>query len=160
VRLLPRRADLEGDASGAIYGTIITASTIVGVTEGVHELWRIAITVVGTLALYSIAHAYARVLGGPVAPSLRTFGRELAVESPMLSACVLPLLVMVVASLLGADLELAGAIALWSAAAMLFIWGFLAAQKASPGVVPQLVSGATFGLVGLGIVALRVVTSH
>ncbi|HSR22110.1 MAG TPA: hypothetical protein VLW53_01055, partial [Candidatus Eisenbacteria bacterium] len=157
-----RRLDLERGASGAIYGTIITASTMVGVAEGVHHPRQIAVTVAVTLVLYAIAHAYSNVLGSPGgrAPSWGAFARELASEGPMLTACLLPLVVMAVLSLLGAGLDLAVEVALLSAVVTLFAWGLVAARRAHSGAVPQLLSAAAFGLVGLGIVGLRVATGH
>lgn len=152
----------ERDASAAIYGTIITASTMVGVAEGVHDLWRIAATVVVTLAVYALAHAYCKVLGGPGddPPSWAAFARELGAESPMLTACVLPLVVLVAVSLLGVGLDVDVVAALLSAVAMLFVWGLVAARRVRRGRLPQLLSAAAFGLLGLAIVALRTATAH
>jgi hypothetical protein len=150
------------DASGAIYGTIITASTIAALTHGVDRLLEVDIVVAVTLALYAVAHAYCHVLGGREGahPSVRAFGRELVEESTMATACVLPLLVMVVAGLLGAGVATAVWWGLWMAVAMLFFWGFVAARKVQAGRSAQILSAAGFGLVGFTIVALRVATSH
>ena len=156
------RLDIARDASGAIYGTLITASTMVGAAEGVHDLWEIAATVLVTLTVYTVAHAYAEVLGAPDGrvPSWAAVVHELAVESTMLTACVLPLAVMVGASLLGASLDEAVTAGACSAVAMLFVWGPVAARKVHAGAITQLVSAVAFGLLGLAIVALKVTTSH
>lgn len=159
---LLNRLNLAPDPAGAIYGTIITASTIVAAAEGVHHLGEIVATVATTLGLYALAHAYSRVVGSPVSgtPSWRAFLQEFAAESALLTACVLPLATMVIASLLGASLDLATSIAVWSAVAMLFIWGLVAARKAHRHIGLQFLSAVTLGLVGMAIVVLRVVTSH
>ncbi|HXM56494.1 MAG TPA: hypothetical protein VOB72_13955 [Candidatus Dormibacteraeota bacterium] len=155
------RLGLERDASSAIYGTIITASTMVGVAEGVHDLGPIVATVVVTLVVYALAHAYCKVLGGPAdVPSWGAFARELGAESPMLSACVLPLLVLVAFSLLGSSLNVAVMAALLSAVGMLFLWGIVAARRARQGALPQLLSATVLGLLGLAIVVLRTTTAH
>jgi hypothetical protein len=164
MRHVGRRLELalERDASGAIYGTIVTASTVVGVAEGVHHLRQIVVTVAATLALYAVAHAYSKVLGtsGRRIPSWSAFAHEFAVESPMLTACVLPLAAMVIAYLLGASLDLAADVALWSAVVMLFVWGLVAARKVHGDIALQLVSAAAYGFVGLGLVVLRAATGH
>jgi hypothetical protein len=161
VRLLDR-LNLAHDPAGAIYGTIITASTIVAAAEGVHDLVEIVGTVATTLGLYAVAHTYSRVLGGPEGgtPSWRVFVQEFATESAMLTACVVPLAVIVVASVLGAGLDLATSLAVWSAVAMLFLWGLVAARKAHRHVGLQFLSAAALGLVGVAIVFLRVLTGH
>lgn len=135
---------------------------MVAVAEGVHRPRQIAVTVAVTLLLYAIAHAYSEVLGGPGgrAPSWGAFAHELASEGPMMTACVVPLVVMAILSLLGAGLDLAVEVALLSAVATLFVWGLVAARKVHRGTVPQLFSAAAFGLVGLAIVGLRVATGH
>jgi hypothetical protein len=150
------------DASGAIYGTIITASTIAAVSHGVGRLVEVDIVVAVTLGLYAVAHAYCHVLGGEEGghPSVRAFSHELVEESTMATACVLPLLVMVVAGVLGAGIATAVWWGLWVAVAMLFFWGFVAARKVHTSVQAQALSAAGFGLVGVTIVALRVATSH
>jgi len=150
------------DPAGAIYGTIITASTIVAAAEGVRHLWQIAATVAVTLLLYCIAHAYSRVLASSEGrvPSASAFAHELAVESTLLTACVLPLAVMVGAGLLGADDELAISIAVWLAVAMLFAWGLAAGRRVRSGAGVQLLSAAALGLIGVAIVALRILTGH
>jgi hypothetical protein len=117
------------DASGVIYGTLVTAGTILGASEGAHDVLEVALTVIATVALYWIAHAYAEVVGNAdvVAPSLRVAARELAVESRMVGACVLPLAILLVADLLGSGFAAATTIGLWSTVGLLFIWGLLAA---------------------------------
>ena len=150
------------DASGAIYGTIITASTIAGLTHGISRLWQIDIVVAVTLGLYALAHAYCHVLGSGEGrdPSMRAFGRELLAESTMATACVVPLVVMALAGVLGAEVATAASWGLWVAAAMLFFWGFVAGRRVHTSVVAQVLTAAGFGMAGVIIVVLRVATSH
>jgi hypothetical protein len=150
------------DASGSIYGTIITAATIVGVAEGTHNVLDEAITVVATLVLYWIAHSYAQLLGRPRGgtPSWTAAWHELAAEWQMVAVCVLPLAGLLVAGLLGASFSLATSIALWLSVGLLFLWGLLAARRAGQGAGAQLLSSAVFAVLGIAIVVLKSLLVH
>jgi hypothetical protein len=150
------------DASGVIYGTLVTAGTILGASEGAHDVVEVALTVVATLALYWIAHAYAEVVGHAdvVAPSWPVAARELAVESRMVGACVLPLAILLLADLLGSGFAAATTIALWSTVGLLFIWGLLAARRAHLSRVWAVASGLLYTALGLAIVLLKIVLVH
>src|ERR1700694_2744248 len=93
------------DASGVIYGTIVTESTMVAAAEGTHHVLEVAVTVVVTLFLYWIAHAYAEVLGNSQVHVLSwtETWRELFAEWRMLAACVVPLAVLLIVTGLGAS---------------------------------------------------------
>lgn len=156
------RADHGHDATGIIYGTVITAGTMIGAAEASHNEGEIAATVVVTLVIYWIAHSYAAVLGGAhsASPSWRAAVRELVEESTIVVACVLPLAALILASWLGAGFGLSVSIASWFTMGLLFIWGYLAARRLHAKVGAQVVSALVFGLLGLGIVALRAAFIH
>ena len=149
-------------ASGAIYGTLITAGTILGSSEGAHNVTDVELTVVVTLVLYWIAHAYAEVLGNAesVAPSWKVANRQLAVESRILAACIVPLVVLVLADDLGASFELAITIGLCATVGLLFVWGVTAARRAHLGSGWALASGLLYTLLGVAIVVLKLTLAH
>src|SRR5579859_1701414 len=97
---VPRVFERWHNPSGTIYGTIVAASTILAAAEGTHDVAEIALTVVATLLLYWVAHAYAEVLGGAHSdvPFWLATRDELAAESSMMSACVLPLAALLLAT--------------------------------------------------------------
>lgn len=162
VRQLLEEVDPARHAQGGIYGTIVTAATIASESELPTSVGQIVLAVTLTLTLYWIAHAYAGVVASAHGQRhlWTTAVRELAAESAMLTACLLPLAIMVVASLLGAGLELATSIAVWFAAGLLLIWGFLAARRAKRRAGQQFLSGAVFGLLGMVIVGLKSASHH
>jgi hypothetical protein len=149
-------------ASGAIYGTLVTAGTILAASEGAQDVVEVGITVVVTLALYWIAHAYAEVLGNAaaVAPSWKVATRELAVESPMVAACIIPLIVLIATDILGATFELAVTIGLCTTVGLLFVWGILAARRAELSRGWAVISGVVYTLLGAAIVVLKLVLLH
>jgi hypothetical protein len=150
------------DASGVIYGTIVTGSTIAAAAEGTESVLEVAASVVGTLLLYWFAHAYAEVLGNSQTRVLSwaETGRELAAEWRMVGACVVPLAVLLAFAGLGVGFQAATTIALWSSAGLLFLWGLLAAQRARASTTLAIVSGLIYTAIGIAIVVLKVVLVH
>ncbi|HEY4864754.1 MAG TPA: hypothetical protein VIK45_04515 [Candidatus Dormibacteraeota bacterium] len=156
-RLVPTRY-----ASGVIYGTLVTAGAIVTASEAAPNVVEMAITVVVTVALYWVAHAYAEVVGNSqaIAPSLKVAVRELALESPMVAACILPLAVLLATDLVGASFELATTISLLATVGLLLIWGLLAARRARLNRAWAAASGAVYTLLGVAIVGLKLILVH
>ena len=150
------------DASGVIYGTLVTAGTILAASENAEDVREVAITVLVTLVLYWIAHAYAEVIGksSRVPPSLSAAGRELVAESRMVGACVLPLAVLLVVDWLWTGFQLATTIALWTTVGLLFGWGVLAARQAGLSGGSAVVSGLLYTLLGLAIITLKLILVH
>src|SRR5579884_1033406 len=118
VRFATRRQDV----SGSIYGTIVAAGTLLGAAEATHNVLEMAGTAVATVLIYWVAHAYAEVLGRPrpMSSFWAESRHELMAESTMMTACILPVAALLVASALGATFELATSIALWFAVGTLF----------------------------------------
>lgn len=150
------------DASGAIYGTLVTAGTLLGAAEGTHDVLEITSTVVVTLLLYWVAHGYATVLGSPhPGDSWWIAARhELLAESAMITACVVPVAGLLAANGVGASFETSTSIALWLAVVMLFGWGIVAAQRTQQSRTGRLLSGVLFGVLGLVIVGLKTLLVH
>jgi hypothetical protein len=141
---------------------MVTAGAIVTASEAAPNVVEMAITVVVTVALYWVAHAYAEVLGNSqaVAPSWKVAVRELGLESPMVAACILPLGVLLVTDLLGASFELATTVSLLATVGLLFIWGLLAARRAQLSRAWAAASGGVYTLLGIAIVVLKLVLVH
>jgi hypothetical protein len=156
-QILPAR-----HASGAIYGTLVTAGTILGASEGANNIVEVAVTVVVTLTLYWIAHSYAEIIGNAdaVAPSWKVATRELAAESRMVAACIVPLAVLVVVDVLGVSFELAITIGLCTTVGLLFLWGVLAARRADLSRGWAVASGLLYTLLGAAIVVLKLILVH
>jgi hypothetical protein len=140
----------------------VTAGAIVTASEAAPNVVEMAITVVVTVALYWVAHAYAEVVGNSqaIAPSFKVAVRELALESPMVAACILPLAVLLATDLVGASFELATTISLLATVGLLLIWGLLAARRARLNRAWAAASGGVYTLLGVAIVGLKLILVH
>ncbi len=145
-----------------IYGTIITTATMIAAAEGSHDEREIAATVLVTLVVYWLAHSYAVALGSAhgATPVWTVAVHQLAAESPIVLACILPLAALLLASAFGASFAVSTTIAVWVGVALMFFWGLQASRRLHLTLVARLVSAAAFGLLGLGIIVLRVLFVH
>ncbi len=138
-----------------IYGTLLAAATIAGVADASHDLRAIALAVVTTVGVYWIAHAYAEVLSR-VEPGSRTWAstrHELATSLPMVTACAVPVALLILAELVGASVQTAAVLALGLAVLQLMWWGYT--TPASGGRGKRLGSSLLFGGLGVAIVVLK-----
>jgi hypothetical protein len=144
--------------SGTIYGTLVGASVLAaegGKREGIGE---IAFVVVVTLVVYWFAHGYSEMLPARAARptsdgrphALRDLTRSLRTDWPIVGGPLALIGVLLLASLFGADANLAVDLALWFAVAELLLWGVLAARAAN-------LQGFWILLYGLGSASMGVV---
>lgn len=154
------------DVAGAIYGSLLAASTIVGTSATASidtKPWQLAIALVVTSGVFWLMHAYVRAVGielprhGSWGKALRQGARE---ELPILAAVVPPVVAIVIAVALDEIGDRVGWIALWVSLGGLVFWTWLAVRRAharrSVAVVSLFVS---LGL-GLVLVELKVALGH
>jgi hypothetical protein len=153
-------AEVRDDAT-AIYGSLL-------VTGLVAVQWRadsvpdaIALTVVVSVTAFWLAHIWSEIVGrrvrGPV-----TRGEAVAIaraETPMLSAAVVPALVLALGPLI-ATTDQAIAAALFVCIAELFVWGLVVGRAAHSSPILTLRVAIVDSLLGLAIVAMKVLVIH
>jgi len=139
----------------------MTVGALMAAESGHHE--RYADTVGSALiatALYWLLHAYTRVLGYRLATgerlSTEALWQGLVKEWPIVRGAAIPLLVLVIAWVAGADRETGVNAALWSAVASLVLFELAAAVR-SQATAGEFALELGVGLtMGLGLVGLRV----
>ena len=152
----PTQRSEEGTAAG-IYGIIVSAAVMVG-SHG-QTAAAIVVSVVVTLVIYWVAERYARIVAERIhaghRPSRQTLRVQLTTGWEMVTASTLPLAVLVVARLLGADLQAAVIWAL-SCSTVLLSWaGWRVGRGGRLTRAERLVSTAVAGVFGLGMVVLK-----
>jgi len=148
-------AHLQADG---IYGTIITASVLASAGDEL-ATWPLASAVLITLAVYWIADVYAELLAGQMArermASWPDVLHTLAATWPMVSASFLPLLVLILAWLLGASSSAAATAALAVAIVMLTLCAWAACRAAGLRGARMLAVTAIAAVLGLLMVVLK-----
>jgi len=153
----PVRSPLTTEGlAGTIYGTVTAMAVIAAVSEYNTDTKQIVASAIGTVLALSISHGYANWIG--MRPGGRARGDFKLITShewPIVAASLIVSLTLIVPRLLGANENLAIDISLWSGTAMLFAFGFRAAQR-SGRAIKACIWLATFdALMGAVIVTLK-----
>lgn len=145
-----------GNASAGIYGTIISAS-VLAAAHG-DTTFVVGTGVFGTLLVYWLAERWSEVIGSHLrgepfdwAHARRTFLRGW----PMVQASYGPLLVLLVARILGASAETAINFALLTTIVVLIVLGTLAGRRACLSRAGVIASAIFNGLLGMALIVLK-----
>ena len=147
--------------AGAIYGILIVG-TLLAVESARQETYGETIgAIVLAIVLYWLAHAYAELTGRRLREgqplTLQGSLSAMAEWSLIPVGAILPLIALLIAWAFGAQLTGAVSAGIWTAAGSLVVIELAAGIRASHSW-PELLFQATAGsLLGLGIVALRIV---
>jgi len=163
---VPPDAEARVDFSGAIYGSMLAASTIVGTSAAATvdtKATQLLAALVVTSVVFWLMHVYVRVIGTelprqvPVRAAIR---RSALKELPILVAVVPPALAVLLAIVIDEPGDRVGWGALWVALAGQVFWTWLALRQAharrSIAVLSLIVSLA----LGLILVGLKVALGH
>jgi hypothetical protein len=156
------RADPLGLVSGGeglLTGTVVCAAAIAYSAGHVASTGELCVVLLGTVAVYWLAHLHASAIGGsvrhgrPLRASLRLAVRE---TWPVAGASGLPVLLLLVADLVGASLATAAWLALTAATVLLAVYGYLAGAHSGLGTWGRLASAATGAALGILVALLKV----
>ncbi|HXU96930.1 MAG TPA: hypothetical protein VFP03_02420 [Jiangellaceae bacterium] len=152
------------DATGAVYGSLLAASVVVGqapLQESVPPV-ELAVILLATGAVFWLVHVYSRTLGHYVIDGRfhrHRLAHAMREESPIILAAIPP----AVAALVVGAISNASSAAWWAffvAIAGQVVWAIVAAREAGqPRIGVFLAAAVNLGL-GLVLVALKVAISH
>jgi hypothetical protein len=147
---------LRPDYSGAIYGSLLAASVVVGTAaSGDYDVrpWRLAGLLIATGLVFWVAHAYARLVGDRIHHAalnrreIVSVGRR---EWPLLQTAFPPAAAALLTGLLGASNETAAWAALIVALAAQVGWATLASIRS--GANGRLIFVTILVNIGLGLI--------
>jgi hypothetical protein len=155
-RLRSRWTD-ERELADAVNGTVVGSAVMVAAS--LHgTLGQVVIAVVATLFVYWLTERYAEVLGsgvhGPAPDRSRVVG-ALRRGWPMLQSSYAPVIVLLAASALGAELRNAVLAALGLSTALLAGLGYEAARRSGAPLAAALGWAAGTALLGVAIIGLK-----
>jgi hypothetical protein len=157
---------LRPNYSGAIYGSLLAASVVVGAAAGRHydlRPWQLATLLVTTGLVFWLAHAYARLVGDRIhhavlnRQEIAKVGRQ---EWPLLQAAFPPAAAAVLFGLLGASNDAAAWAALIVATAGQVGWATIASVRSGANGALILVTALVNLGLGLIIVILKSALQH
>jgi hypothetical protein len=147
--------DAEGTAAG-IYGLIVSSSVLV--TAHAETAYKLDIIVVVTLIIYWVAERYAKIVAERIheghRPPWHTVRDQLTSGWEIMSASLLPLLVLLLARAAGAGMNLAILIALITSTLLLCAAGWRMGERLTAG--ERLVSTLVAGTFGAAMIVLKI----
>ncbi|MEV1051380.1 hypothetical protein [Streptomyces sp. NPDC049887] len=163
-RAAPPAAAGRGDYTGAVYGSLLAASVVVGAgTLGSFPRLELVLLLLCTGVVFWAAHVFARLFGQRIAyvsPNGHEIRRVCRAERPILEAAVPPAVAVAVSPLLGLDLEGTVWLALAVAVAGQVGWAATAAFRAGASARIVIAAGVVNLVLGLLIVAFKVALKH
>lgn len=146
-----------------LYGLVITGSVLAAAPDDL-GLARLALVLLGTLLIYWTTESYAHwialrsLLGGPLPAHER---REVLEGGlPLVAACLVPLVVLVVEAVLGVETSRGVRIALGINVVLLALVGWNMAREGGLTGRRRVLACALTGLLGVAMVALKVAVHH
>jgi hypothetical protein len=145
-------------SEGAITGTVVCAAAIAAGAGHLHSTGQLSVVILGTIAVYWVAHLHAETIGSalthrhhPLAAVRHAFWETV----PIAAASVVPLGVLLVTTLLGAELKTAARTAVYASVALLAIYSYVAGGRGGLDLGGRLASAAAGAGVGLLVVVLK-----
>ncbi|RSS90535.1 diacylglycerol kinase [Streptomyces sp. WAC05292] len=152
------------DYSGAVYGSLLAASVVVGAgAAGQFPRVHLIVLLLCTAVVFWAAHVYARLFGVTLANEPLTwhgFRTVCAEERPLIDAALPPAAAVALSPLLGLDLRATSWLALAVALAGQVGWAVLGSVRAGAPRRLVLISAAVNILLGAAIVAAKAALSH
>lgn len=150
------------DYTPAVYGALLVTTLIA--VQWRHDVSTISLGValIGAVIVFWLTHVWSRMVNlrvrGPIARHEGiAIGRD---EAPMLTAAILPAVVLTILPLAGATTDQAVAVALIVSMAQLFVWGLVVGRAAHSSWWLAVGVATVDLLLGLAIVALKVLVLH
>lgn len=158
----PGPLGLVRGGEGAIIGTVVCAAAIAAGAGHSESTRQLSAIILGTVAVYWVAHLHAVTIGSALTHRhhpVAAFRHALVETLPLAGASVVPLAVLLVSRLVGADLNVAAWVALLATIGLLTLYSYLAGARGgldTGGRIASAVAGAGVGL----LVALLKVSLH
>lgn len=148
--------------AAGIYGLIVTASVLA--TGGTSlPVLPLVVAVFVTLLVYWLAEDYAELLEHASSGHLPTWARTrsmMRAKWPMVTASYLPLIILVVTRILGATTSTAALFALIGTVVLLMASAWRAGRSARLTGVALIGMTVVAGLLGLGMIGLKIGITH
>ena len=157
-----RRRDplgLVSGGEGAITGTVVCAAVIAYGAGHVDSTAQLCAAIIGTVVVYWLAHLHAETLGSSLTHRhhpMAALKDALSASVPILGASVLPLVVLVLSELAGADLKTAAWIALVATIGLLTTYSYLAGARGGLDMKGRTASAAAGAALGILVALLKV----
>ncbi len=147
----------EEETAAGIYGVIVSAAVMAASHVG--TAWRMVVAVLATLIIYWSAERFARLVAERIhqghKPTMSQVVAHLTAGWEMVTASAVPLLVLIVARLLGRSLETAVLIALSTSTLLLGLAGWEMGRHGHLTTVERVAVTIVAGMFGVLLIGLK-----
>jgi hypothetical protein len=151
----------EHNPARVVYGVLVTGAVLAAESSVDETILQAVASVAITVALLWVSHAYSYAVGNRMTSGERWTSRT-AVEAgvhewPLIRGSLVPLVVLLLAGVAGASTATALLAAMMSAVALLVLFELVAGLRSHLPTGALLIQTAIGGVMGLGIVVLKVI---
>jgi hypothetical protein len=143
---------------GAITGTVVCAAAIAYGAGHLDNTGQLSLAIIGTVLVYWLAHLHAVTLGSSLTHRhhpMAAFRNALVETVPILGASVLPLLVLLLSELAGAELRTAAWAALFATIGLLIVYSYLAGVRGGLDMRGRIASACAGAALGMLVALLK-----
>jgi hypothetical protein len=144
---------------GAITGTVVCAAAIAYGAGHLDSTAQLCAAILGTVLVYWLAHLHAITVGSSLTHRhhpVVAFRHAVAATAPILGASILPLVVLLLSRLFGAELRQAAWAALVATVALLAVYSYLAGARGGLGLGGRIASACAGAALGILVALLKV----
>jgi hypothetical protein len=147
------------EVAGIVYGAIAVGAAIAVAAGYQNSAWLILLTVIATAIIYWLVHVYCDVLGRRAyertrRPRADTISAAFA-EAPILEGSLPPVVVLLVAAVLGASGSNAAFWGMLAVIATLVVWPLVFVGRRGGSVREAMLEGLVGGVIGVGLLLLK-----
>jgi hypothetical protein len=144
---------------GAITGTVVCTAVIAYGVGHVDSIGQLSLIIVATVGVYWLAHLHALTIGNALNSGHHpvTALRHAFIETiPLAAASIIPLAVLLVTHLFGADLSSSAWTALWVSVGLLAVYSYLGGMRGGLDQYGRILSALVGASIGLLVALLKV----
>lgn len=152
------RLGLVRGGEGIITGTVVCAAVIAAGAGHIDSTAGLTIAIIGTVFVYWLAHLHAHTIGHSVANGMHPLSAlrgGISHTWPIAAASLLPIGILLVAEVAGAEIRTAAWIALCATIVLLAAYSYLAGRRSGLGTGSSLLSAAAGAALGIIIVLMK-----
>jgi hypothetical protein len=155
-------AGVAPDYTSAIYGSLLVTTLVAVQWRGTTAPGFIGLTLLTSVTVFWLAHVWAEIVSRRVHGTIDrgTIGHIALAEAPMLTAVLVPGILLGLPFVFGVPVDLAIGAALLASLAQLFLWGLAVGRAAHSSWHLALGVAVVDCALGILIVALKVVILH
>ena len=157
------RLGLLARGEGVITGTVVCAAVIAAVGATAETTRQLTVALLGTSFIYWLAHLHAHAIASAIkdqAHPLHALKHAAEQTWTILAASLVPIVILVIAEIVGADLRDAAQVALYAIIGLLAVYSYLGGRRGGLDVKRSLACAVAGAALGVLVALLKAFALH